>query len=406
MAESSPDEASKAAPRGRLVQFPTVPRPAMTMRGMRRFWIIAGAVLVLLAIVLAAWWTMSNRSNTVYTSAAVARGAITRTVTATGTVNPELTIIVGSYVSGVIQSLSCDYNTEVKAGQVCAKIDPRPFQATLDQYAAQLRRDQAMLDAARMDLARYQGLALQSAIARQQAEDQAYTVQQDAATVKLDEALVEGAKLNLQYTDIISPVDGTVISRNVTQGQTVASTLQTPTLFLIGTNLKTMEVDANISESDVGGMNEGNPATFTVDAYPNRVFRGTVAQIRQSPQTVQNVVTYDAVVNVDNGDLALKPGMTASTQIVLAQRDDVLRVPDQALRFAPGGLASVRSAAGAAAQVWILRDDKPVAVSVTPGLDDGTYTEISKGDLQVGDKVVIGEDHATGSGAGLPPPRL
>jgi len=365
---------------------------------------IASAGLLLGAAVLG--WRLFESAPVRYVTADVTRGSVVQMATATGTVNPILTIIVGSYVSGVIQSLSCDYNTEVKAGQVCAKIDPRPFQATLDQYAAQLRRDQAMLDAARMDLARYQGLALQSAIARQQAEDQAYTVQQDAATVKLDEALVEGAKLNLQYTDIISPVDGTVISRNVTQGQTVASTLQTPTLFLIGTNLKTMEVDANISESDVGGMNEGNPATFTVDAYPNRVFRGTVAQIRQSPQTVQNVVTYDAVVNVDNGDLALKPGMTASTQIVLAQRDDVLRVPDQALRFAPGGLASVRRAAGAAAQVWILRDDKPVAVSVTPGLDDGTYTEISKGDLQVGDKVVIGEDHATGSGAGLPPPRL
>jgi len=372
-----------------------------------RMWLAGVAAVGLLMGAVVVGWRLSASAPVRYVTTGVTRGAATQTATATGTVNPILTIIVGSYVSGVIQSLSCDYNTEVKAGQVCAKIDPRPFQATLDQYAAQLQRDQAILDAARMDLARYQGLALQNAIARQQAEDQAYIVQQDAATVKLDEALVEGAKLNLQYTDIISPVVGTVISRNVTQGQTVASTLQTPTLFLIGTNLKTLEVDANISESDVGGMKEGDPASFTVDAYPNRVFRGTVAQIRQSPQTVQNVVTYDAVVNVDNSDLVLKPGMTASTQIVLAQRDNVLRVPDQALRFAPGGLANVRVPGGAVAQVWVLRGDRPVAVAVTPGLDDGTYTEIIKGDLQAGDKVITAEDRsAQGGGASVPLPRL
>ena len=159
---------------------------------------------------------------------------------------------------------------------------------------------------------------------------------QDEATVKLDQALVEGAKLNLDYTDIVSPVEGTVVSRNVTGGQTVAASFQTPTLFLIATDLKQMEVDTNSSESDIGGIKEGEEATFTVDAFPQRVFQGRVTQIRQSPQTVQNVVTYDVVIGVDNSDLALIPGMTASTQIIVDQRNDVLRVSEPGAAICAG----------------------------------------------------------------------
>ncbi len=373
-----------------------------------------GYAAALLALILAAgagtlWWSTHRAASVHYVTTPATRGAVVRTVTATGTVNPVLTIIVGSYVSGVIQQLSCDYNTQVKTGQVCAKIDPRPYQATLDQYAGQLRRDQAILDKDRIDLARYQKLAAQNSIARQQAEDQFYVVQQDEGTVKLDEGLVEGAKLNLEYTDIVSPVDGVVVSRNVTQGQTVAASFQTPTLFLIATDLRQMEVDTNTSESDVGGMKEGDKATFTVDAYPNRVFQGTLTQIRQSPQTVQNVVTYDAVIGVDNSDLALMPGMTAATQIVIDQRSDVLRVPDQALRYAPAGLGEAGAAAPPAGEsrVWVLRGGRPVAVPVAPGLDDGTFTEIAKGDLQPGDQVITGEIRGqTGGRPGLPLPRL
>ena len=158
----------------------------------------------------------------------------------------------------------------------------------------------------------------------------------DAATIEQRQAQLAASQVNLGYTDIISPVDGTVVSRNVTMGQTVAASFQTPTLFLIATDLTKMQVDTNVSESDIGAIKEGNAARFTVDAFPNRMFQGAVAQVRQSPQTVQNVVTYDVVVGVDNTDLALKPGMTATAQIIIAERDDVLRVPDQALRFTPG----------------------------------------------------------------------
>jgi HlyD family secretion protein len=178
-----------------------------------------------------------------------------------------------------------------------------------------------------MDLARYQQLATQNAIARQQADDQAYVVKQDEGTVKLDEGYVESAKVNLEYTKIVSPVDGTLVSRNITGGQTIASNFQTPTLFLIATDLKRMEVDTNTSEGDMGGVKEGDRATFSVDAFPKRNFQGTVTQVRKSPNTVQNVVTYDVVIGVDNSDLALVPGMTASTQIVMDSRANVLRVP-------------------------------------------------------------------------------
>jgi HlyD family secretion protein len=372
-------------------------------------------VVVLLALTVAAgvaWWSMHRTAPVQYVSAPAGRGAITRAVTATGTVNPVLTIIVGTYVSGVIQNLYCDYNTQVRAYQVCAKIDPRPYQAIFDQYSGQLLRDQAVLDKDRTDLVRYQQLAAQNSIARQQAEDQAYVVNQDAATVKLDQALVEGAKLNLDYTDIISPVNGTVVSRSVTGGQTVAASFQTPTLFLIATDLKQMEVDTNTSEGDMGGIKEGDKATFTVDAFPQRVFQGAVSQVRQSPQTVQNVVTYDVVVSVDNSDLALIPGMTAATQIIIDQRNDVLRVPNQALRYVPGGLSAVgaggtRTPTNKQPEVWVLRDGQPVAVTVVTGLSDDNFTEIVKGDLNPGDQVISAESRGKASAqSGLPPPRL
>ena len=390
---------------------PTAVKSTWRRIDVRNRWVVV-ALLALTVAVGVAWWSMHRTAPVQYVSAPAGRGAITRAVTATGTVNPVLTIIVGTYVSGVIQNLYCDYNTQVRAYQVCAKIDPRPYQAIFDQYSGQLLRDQAVLDKDRTDLVRYQQLAAQNSIARQQAEDQAYVVNQDAATVKLDQALVEGAKLNLDYTDIISPVNGTVVSRSVTGGQTVAASFQTPTLFLIATDLKQMEVDTNTSEGDMGGIKEGDKATFTVDAFPQRVFQGAVSQVRQSPQTVQNVVTYDVVVSVDNSDLALIPGMTAATQIIIDQRNDVLRVPNQALRYVPGGLSAVgaggtRTPTNKQPEVWVLRDGLPVAVTVVTGLSDDNFTEIVKGDLNPGDQVISAESRGKASAqSGLPPPRL
>ena len=367
----------------------------------------SGRKLMVLAVTLVTlvlgtlWWATRSPAQTVYRVATVTPGTISRTVTATGTVNPVLTIIIGSYVSGVISSMSCDYNTRVKKGQLCAKIDPRPYQAALDQAKGQLARDAAQLEGARVNLARYAELQGEDSIARQTYEDQVALVHQLEGSVQLDRAAVETATVNLGYTNIISPVDGTVVARNITIGQTVAASFQTPTLFLIATDLTKMQVDTNVSESDIGAIKEGDPATFSVEAFTDRAFQGAVVQVRQAPQTVQNVVTYDVVVGADNGQFLLKPGMTATVSLVTDRREQVLRIPNQALRFSPGGLRTAQpalsqAAASAAgkAQVWILRGGKPVAVDITTGLADDTYTEVRTGDLRAGDQVVIAEQRA------------
>jgi len=404
-------DTSQAEVGGTPLKFPASPIVARkTDHDRQKYWLAAAiGALCVLAGVGALWWSIGGKSPIQYVTAPVTRGAISRIATATGTVNPVLTIIIGAYDSGVIQNIYCDYNTHVRAGQVCAKIDPRPYQATLDQYSGQLLRDQAILEKDRTDLARYQQLATQNSIARQQAEDQAYLVNQDEGTVKLDQGYVESAKLNLEYTNIVSPVDGTVVSRNITGGQTIASNFQTPTLFLIATDLKQMEVDTNASEGDMGGVKEGDKATFTVDAFPKRIFQGIVTQVRQSPNTVQNVVTYDVVIGVDNSDLALVPGMTASVQIVIDMRTDVVRVPNQALRYTPGGLSAVaatRIPASGSERVWALRDGTPVAVLIVPGLDDGNFTEIVQGDLHPGDQVITAESGTQGGSPSSSPPRF
>jgi HlyD family secretion protein len=382
-------------------------------------WLVGGLLLLLGAAVGAWWWGTRSGTTAHYATVPATRGAVTRTVTATGTVNPELTIIVGSYVSGVIQHLSCDYNTRVTAGQICAKIDPRPYETVVAQNKAnlavakaQLEKDKANLTYTKLNYDRNRWLADHHSISQDAADvaknayDQAEAqVALDEATIEQHQALLDAAQVNLDYTDIVSPVDGTVVSRNVTQGQTVAASFQTPTLFLIATDLAKMQVDTSVSESDIGGFKEGDKATFTVDAFPRRVFEGTVTQVRQSPQTVQNVVTFDAVVSVDNSDLALKPGMTASTRIIIDQRSDALRVPNQALRYTPPGVTNAVTAEEG--RLWVLRDGQPAALAVVPGLDDENVTEIVKGDLRSGDQVIVGEtSSANGGAAKTPLPRL
>ena len=378
-------------------------------------WLVGGlASLLVFAIVAATWWAFSERRAINYVTAQVASGGVTRTVTATGTVNPELTIIVGAAVSGIIQELYCDYNTQVKKGQVCAKIDPRPYQTVVDQNKAnlvvakaQLEKDKANLTYTKLAFDRAATLVQTHAVSQdaydnaKSAYDQALAqIEFDQATIEQRQASLDAAQVNLDYADIVSPVDGTVVSRNVTMGQTVAASFQTPTLFLIATDLARMQVDANVSESDVGGVKPGNKATFTVDAYPKRTFEGTVSQVRQSPQTVQNVVTYDIVISVDNTDLTLMPGMTAASRIVVDQRNDVIRVPNQALRYAPGGLAGAGQSGRA--QIWILHDGKPMSVPVVAGLDDDNFTEILSGDVKPGDLAITAEQAVAASKTVMP----
>ena len=376
-------------------------------------WLLLGIAVLTLAGA-GVWWLTQREGQVNYVTTPLGRGAVVRGVTATGTVNPVLSIIVGTYVSGVIKELFCDYNTKVTQGQVCAKIDPRPYQSVVDQdkalldvAKAQLEKDKAALAYADISNQRNTKLAKRDYTSQDTADSTRSAFEQAKAQVALDEATIEqrqaelaSAQVNLDYTSIASPVDGTVVSRNVTMGQTVAATFQTPTLFLIATDLTKMQVDTNVSESDIGSIREGDAADFTVDAFPSRSFNGKVVQVRQSPQSVQNVITYDVVVGADNADLALKPGMTASTQIVTDRRDNVLRVPDQALRFAPGGVLATGPAD--AARLWLLRDGKPTAVPVKLGLDDDSFSEITGGEVKEGDIVIVAEQRSGAATAARP----
>jgi HlyD family secretion protein len=365
--------------------------------------LIAAALIVVGAVV---YWFAFRAAPPSYVTVAVTRGDVVTTISASGSVNPVVTVQVGTYVSGTIQTLACDYNTRVHSGQLCATIDPKPYEIIVEQdlaavntARAQLVKDQSNLAYTQINQKRYDAMLAQNAISRDAADiarnanNQALALTHlDAAQVAQKVAVLKAAQINLAYTNIVSPVSGTVVARNVTAGQTVAASFQTPTLFLIATDLTKMQVDTNVSESDIAGAHPGADASFTVDAFPDRTFRGKVAQVRQAPISVQNVITYDVVVTVDNPDLLLKPGMTATAKIVKAQARNVLRVPSQALRFTPTGTARVRTSKSARhrqQQVWVERNGKLIAVPVTVGLDDDSFAQIKSGELKPGDQVVL-----------------
>jgi len=381
--------------------------------------LVAGTVVIGGAAV---YWMSNRTAPPHYLTTGVTLGDVLTTITASGSVNPVVVVSVGTYVSGTIQTLSCDYNTQVHKGQLCAKIDPRPYQIIVDQdkaalavAQAQLRKDQANVAYTKISRERSDLLFSQDSISRDAVDAALNAYKQAVALVGLDVAQIDqkaaalkASQINLDYTNIVSPVDGTVVSRNVTAGQTVAASFQTPTLFLIATDLTKMQVDTNVSESDIAGAVEGADASFTVDAFPRRTFQGRVAQVRQAPVSVQNVITYDAVITVENPDLLLKPGMTATARIVTAQSLQVLRVPAQALRFTPSAAAKLglgKAAKSGQRVVWVERAGKLVSIPVTVGLVDDTYAEIKAGDLKLGDQVVTSEA-AAGATRVSPSPSL
>ena len=392
-----------------------------------------------LAAILAFYLLRGRGGETRYITAPVTSGPILRTVIATGTVNPVSTVQVGSYVSGPIQALYADFNSPVKAGQLIAKIDPRPFavkvaqaRALVANAQAQLKKDEADLDYKQRTSERNTRLAAEGVVSQDVADSVKSAARQAAAQVALDrasianqQAMLQEAALNLNYTNIVSPVDGTVVSRNVDVGQTVAASFQTPTLFLIAKDLTKMQVDTNVSESDIGNVALGQGAEFKVDAFPDRTFTGAIGQVRQAPVIVQNVVTFDVVVNVPNPELLLKPGMTANVTIGTAKRDNVTRVPLDALRFSPHGLAGANLAtadrmppapgpaptepgqtAANTAQVWKMDAGQVAAIAIRTGLDDGLNVEVLSGNLHPGDLVVTDEITAAAPQAKATPLRF
>ena len=412
-------------------------------------WSLAAPVLLVAAGAVVWWWEFPDTLH--YVTARVTRGDIRRSINMTGALNPVVTAQVGSFVSGNIKSWSCDYNTPVKIGQQCALIDPLPFQVVVDEdeadvrtSKAQLVKDKAAAANARVVYERDKKLRDQGIVSQETLDADKSALDQDVATIDLDtatiaakQAALHAAQVNLGYTNIVSPVNGTVITRYIDVGYTVVSNLQSSTLFLIGKDMTSMQVDTNVSEADVGEVHDGQKANFTVQAFPNRTFEATVRQVRKGPITVQNVVTYDVVLDVQNKDLVLLPGMTSDTHIVTAERKNVLRVPLPATRFVPEGMGrgggerrdgsvGERRAGGrgegalaegghgpgagkpdpserqgsagpgrrlrgprAMARIWVLRNGKLTPVVVRTGLDDGTLIEVSSEDLKEGDEVVV-----------------
>ena len=337
-----------------------------------------------------------------YRTEPVSRGDIQQTVTATGTVNAVTTVLVGTQVSGTIKNLYVDFNSRVTKGQLIALIDPEMLEAQAAQARATVGKSEAAFRDADRTLKRNRELFAKNLIPRSDLDTAETNFDSTKATLEQSNAALKVSETNLRYTRILSPVDGIVISRNVDIGQTVAASFQTPTLFTIAQDLTKMQINTNIAESDIGVVKVEQAVEFTVDAYPDTTFKGTVWQKRQAPITVQNVVSYDVVIKVDNRDLLLMPGMTANVSLIITTRRNALRITNAALRFRfserPAGAASappaaVKTKAGPpdkkGPSVWVLENGKPGRVSITPGVSDGNYTEIVSGDLKEGQAVIV-----------------
>jgi HlyD family secretion protein len=299
-------------------------------------WLKWTIILVVLVAVIGGgirYFVGGDSSAPHYQTAAVTRGDLIQVVTATGTLNPVTNVTVGSQISGNIQTLYADWNSSVKANQIVAQLDPSTYKAAAAQAEGDLANSKANLELAQIEAKRSTELFNNKLVSGSDHDTAIATLHQAEAMVRIKQAALDNAKVNLERCTIYSPVDGIVISRNVDVGQTVAASLSAPTLFIIANDLTRMQIDANVSEADIGTIEEGQTVSFTVDAFPDRKFTGKVRQIRNSPTTVQNVVTYDTVIDVSNPDLKLRPGMTANASVITAQRSGALKIPNAALRF-------------------------------------------------------------------------
>jgi len=384
---------------------------------MKKYIIPALLIVVAVALATGIYFYIKKPAAAVYKTARVERGDIVSTVSATGNLAAVVTVQVGTQVSGTIQKLFVDFNSPVKKGQTIAQIDPALFNAQVEQSHGNLINAQANLQKAKADLTdakrtleRNRQLVKDGIIAQSDfdAADTKYLgavagVRGAEGSVAQTRGSYSQARTNLKYSTIKSPVDGTVVSRNVDVGQTVAASFTTPTLFTIAQDLTKMEINTSVDEADISRVMEGQPVTFTVDSYPEKRFRGNVTQIRNSPVITQNVVTYAVIVGVDNRDLNLKPGMTANVAIETARKENVLKIPSAALRFKPKVDKETREAktrpAGKGApgmrkeatqKVYILdKDKKPVPVAINTGISNDGHVEVTGGNLRENDEVIV-----------------
>ncbi len=393
-------------------------------------------VIIALAVISAIIYYFVNKpGETIYKTARVEKGTLVSTVSATGSLAAVVTVSVGTQVSGTIQKLYVDYNSLVKKGQPIAQIDPSLFEAAIEQNRGNhlnaigsLAKAKATLADAKRTMERNRQLVNQGIVAQSDFDTAQTAYEQALAQVSSAEGVVaqtrgalRQAETNLRYATIRSPVDGIVVSRSIDVGQTVAASFQTPTLFSIAQDLTKMEIDTSVDESDIGRLKLGQTAIFSVDAYPERQFTGTVRQIRNAPVTTQNVVTYVTVISVDNRELLLKPGMTANVTIETDKKDNVLMIPNAALRFRPKtakGAARKTNAApasSAAADKDGKRVDKqhvyqldasrkPVAVTIKTGISNDRFVEMAAGELKEGDSVIVEQVQNKKTQGGSRPP--
>jgi len=385
---------------------------------------------ILLLLIIAGggyfYWQKSHRTPAAerYKTQAVETGNVSQTVSANGTLNPVVLVSVGTQVSGTVKKLYADFNDRVKQGQILMELDASLFQAQVRQSEANVANAEAALELASANETRSRGLYAKEYVSKQELDQATQAMKSARAQVALARAQAEKDRTNFGYSIIRSPVSGVVVDRTVDVGQTVAASFQTPTLFKIAQDLRKMQIDSSFAEADVGNIREGQAVRFTVDAFPNRSFKAAVRQVRLNPTTQQNVVTYDVVVAVDNPEQVLMPGMTAYVNIVVAERKDVLLIPNAALRFKPQDAAEKTAKRngngrgqgrgqgkdkqeGAGGTVYVLAGNQLKPVKVKTGITDNRYTEVVAGDLKDGDQVVVEDTQASGSGAtGQPPSTL
>ncbi|BCB25571.1 RND transporter [Sulfurimicrobium lacus] len=362
--------------------------------------------LVVLLVALAAggylYWKKVHQPSLDerYKTQALEMGDVTQTVSANGTLNPVVLVNVGTQVSGTVKKLYVDFNGQVEKGQVLMELDPAVYQAQVDLSAASVNNARASLDLAQANEARARELFRKEYISRQELDQAVQALKSARAQVAQAQAQAQKDRTNLGYTQIHSPVSGVVVSRMVDVGQTVAASFQTPTLFTIAQDLSKMQIDSSFAEADIGNIKVGQQVRFTVDAFSNRTFHGTVKQRRLNPTTQQNVVTYDVVVAVDNPELILMPGMTAYVNIVVAQRKEVLLVPNAALRFRPADGSEKKNGKpkpkegrkkSGGGTVYVLENGQLKPLSIVTGITDNKFTEVVSGDIKAGQQVVTEE---------------
>ena len=355
-----------------------------------KIWI---AVIVIVVIAVAAWALSGGKKEEEinFKEEAVKTETLQNSVTATGTIEAVTSVTVGTQVSGIVNKLYVDYNSQVKKGQVIAELDKTNLLSELNTAKANLASATSDLNYQAANMSRYQTLYKKGLVSADEYENALLTYRQAKEQVASSKENVQKAQTNLGYATITSPIDGTVISKSVEEGQTVAASFSTPELFTIARDLTNMQVVANVDEADIGGVKEGDRVTFTVDAYPDDTFEGTVKQVRLEATTTNNVVTYEVVISAPNADLKLKPGLTANVTIYTQERSGVLAVANKALRFTPtketvGKDMKIVDCKGKN-KVWTLSDKTLTAHPVTIGQTDGVHTEIIKG-IRKGQKIV------------------